>query len=198
MAAPSYDHAAFQALAERVGGKAATRSLLREIGTQVAETVSRAAIEKKPGSQFWRDVANRVTKRAGDDFVEIGTSHVAGAFKEDGGTISAPGKGPGSRFAKYLTIPISPKAKRKNAGDFRKGATFIAKSKMGNLIIFLKQKINKNWDKSTKLLRAMMGPEPLFVLKKSVDHDPDPWWPSSGKVDAAIQRGGQIHFQRSA
>lgn len=196
--APGYTREVFTRLQLQATGPASMRSLLKEVGVQVAETVARSALAKG-GTQFWRDVSNTVTKRVdGSSGVEIGASHVAAAFKEYGGTISAPGKGPGAHKPprKYLTIPISPLAKKKNVGDFKKGETFIARSKKGNLIIFLKEKTKKSWSKSTKLLRSMMGPQPLYVLKPSVTQKPDPWWPSTAKIDAAINKAGELWIAR--
>ena len=179
------------------------KRLLREVGTQVGETVSRSALEKKPGTKFWQDVSNSVNKRVeGSESVEIGASHVAAAFKEYGGTISAPGKGPGSRHAKYLTIPISPKARGTNVSDWPKKSIRLVNTGKSVLICLVKGaeklKNKRRGGKRGSFVKQAFSDllEPLFVLKKSVTHKPNPWWPSASKINAAIEKAGQLWFKR--
>lgn len=173
----------------------AVRRLLRLVGIHLKLEIAKAAEAKHPGSLFWQDISSSANWRwDGSDAILAGASHYSAGFKHTGGPITAPGKGPFSRNAQYLTIPIANETKGKNVKDLRKGSWFFGKSKKGNLIIFAKNKINKRWDKSMKAFRRMMGPKPLFVLKKSVTHNPDPWFPDDNKQAAAVERAGNAWF----
>jgi hypothetical protein len=187
---PSYNQSIFDKLVNQVSGAASKKRLLKEIGVQVGEVVTRSALEKKPGSQFWRDISNSVNKRVEGDSVEVGASHVAAAFKEHGGTITAPGKGPGSRHAKFLSIPVSPVSKGKNISDFKRDNIYITK---GGLV-FRQRKAKGGKRKDG--FKGMVFSELLFVLKKSVTQKADPWWPSAARINAAIERAGSLWLGR--
>lgn len=122
------------------------------------------------GGRFWLSIANltKVTS-ANDSGAVVSCLHFAGAQKEFGGTIKA-------KNAKFLTIPIAPEAKGKRAGEFEN--TFV----MGG-IIFQGIEHGKKKDGGLKA---------LFVLKKSVTQDAEPWWPKSGPVLAeGLKLAGQ-------
>lgn len=131
--------------------------------TLMAKTSARSHSQ---GGKFWPSIANltKVTSAHNDGAV-VQCLHFAGAQKEFGGTIRA-------KNAKFLTIPIAPEAKGKRAGEFEN--TFV----MGG-IIFQGFEHGKRKDGSLKA---------LFVLKKSVDQEAEPWWPSPGPVLAVGEK----------
>ena len=102
------------------------------------------------------------------DALPIQCFHFAGAHKEFGGTISAKNAG-------ALTIPISPLAKGKRAGEFNN--TFLRKG-----IIWQGYERGRGKKKSG-------GIRPLFVLKKSVSQRAEPWWP---QPEAVLLEGEKI------
>lgn len=157
------------------------RQLFRFIGSYVSRLAKDNA-RAKGGRKFWKQIANSVRMEAYDEGAVIGATHYAASHKHAGGAIAAPGKGPMSRKREFLTIPITDKAKGRNANDFTN--TFIANSKAGNPIIF--KKLSDG------------GIFPLFVLKKSVFQKAYPWFPEPGEpaTDAAIRRGAEQFFKK--
>jgi hypothetical protein len=187
-----------KSIMEKATGPASIKNLMRVIGIKMKLAVGDAARKKNPGSSFWDDIADSANWKfsSGSDII-VGASHYAAGFKHRGGTISAPGRGRGSRFSSYLTIPISDDARGKNASDFPRSKTFIAKSKAGNLIIFRKPpKVAKAKRKKAGRVAVsiidMMRPKPLFVLKKSVTQRAQPWFPDDdASVSEAIRSAGK-------
>jgi hypothetical protein len=147
------------------------RSLLTAVGSHCKTVVADAARKKKAGSDFWHAIANSVSYKVSDSEVTIGASHFAARHKHVGGVISAPGKGPGSVPAKALTIPLTPAARKKSAREFKD--TFLTK---GGLI-------GRNVGKGKKA-----KVEWLYVLRKSVKQRPDPWYPSTEDLNAAVKK----------
>lgn len=151
--------------------------VLRKVGFIVAQTAkqnarAKHAASKHPsakGGGFWARIADSVSyQMVGTDGVVIGASHVAAAQKEFGGTITAPGKGAGSKRAKALTIPISDRSRGYSVGELK-----------SKYVIF----------RQGNILFAVLGKgsiEPVYVLVKSVFQRPDRWFPTSPQVFSAV------------
>lgn len=136
-------------------------------GRGVALQAQRNALAKG-GRRFWRALARSVNVRqVSPAGVEVASDHVAAAQKQFGGPIEAPGKGPGSHNAKFLTIPIpGSSAEGRMAGEF------------GNLFVLGKQDDPNG--RGGVLARAGAGGEvePLFILvRRTKPQRPDPWFP---------------------
>ncbi len=151
--------------------------VLKKVGFIVAEQAkanarakhASAARPSTKGGGFWARIAGSVSyQMQGTDGVVIGASHVAAAQKQFGGTISAPGKGAGSKRARYLTIPISDRSRGYSVGELQTRYTIF---RQGNILF------------------AVLGKgsiDPVYVLVKSVFQRPDKWFPTSPQVFSAI------------
>jgi phage gpG-like protein len=166
------------------GGKALARVVAKSIG-RAAQAGARA----QGGRHFWADVAKSVNAQSPDDTPEgalVGATHVAGAHKQHGGTISAPGRGAGSRQRDFLTIPVGKaRDKRWSVEDARvKGGytLFRVKAKSGKALIF---------GYRARLKRRQV--ELLFILKKSVWQRAYPWWPEGAVLSDAVAAGIRAH-----
>jgi hypothetical protein len=135
-----------------------------------ANARERHAKAKRPsrlGGGFWAAIADSCSYVAAEAKVTVGAAHYAAGFKQTGGTIRAPGKGPGSKHARALTIPIHPLAYGHSAGElsslgiFRVGRTLGFRDETGQYIA-------------------------LFALVKSVFQRPDPWFPDRPQVFASV------------
>jgi len=145
---------------------------------QATAKKARETARAKPGRRFWSDLARSVQVRAvGSETVSVHTDHVAAAQKQYGGAIvPRPGK-------KALTIPIAPEAKGKRAAEFE----------MGGRDLFV---INRRDAGDTiGVLGYSDGPDSfhaLFVLRRRVVQDADPWWPTQAETLAF----GRAEFAR--
>jgi hypothetical protein len=138
----------------------------RELFATIRATMDRAlkdSARSKGGKSFWKDLANTITGESDADSAIVGATHPAAAIRQFGGTISAPGKGPLSTGAKYLSIPVSPKSRGKSPREFND--LFFVMTKGGGKYLF----------------SAAHGGEIFYVLKKSVKHPVDPWVPEENK-----------------
>lgn len=170
-----------------VGGKALAREVAKAIG-YAAQKSARA----QGGRSFWGQVANSVNAGNPDSTPNgwlVGATHVAGAHKQFGGVIAAPGKGAGSRHRKFLTIPVG-KAREKrwtvDQAETQGGYTlFQVKAKFGKAFLVG----YKEGAKKRKL-------EILFILKRSVWQRAYPWWPEGPELDRAIDAGIQAHGRK--
>jgi len=183
----------------------ARRRVLGAIGFRVAKD-AKANARAKGGKSFWASIARSVSYQVDPDAVTIGASHVAGGFKETGGTIRAPGKGPFAKGAKWLTIPISNISKGKSVGELRSKYKIFRLGKKGPaedgdiLATVVKHSGGgAKWRKQarkagflvpsgqSKTGRQQYGVLiPLFVLKKQVTQRADPWFPKAPAVFRAI------------
>jgi len=164
--------------------------LLDRIGFNVLQDVKAAAIAKWPklGYAFAEEASYNVHGAAS---VEVGTSHVAAGIRQTGGPISAPGKGPGATGARMLTIPVAPEAKGKTAGQLRKaGWTIFAipgKPAPARFLLGYRLKASrckrKRKGKATRPTAQL-----LYVLKKSVYHPADPWFPSEDRLFRSVSQ----------
>lgn len=166
------------------GGKALAREVARSIGL-AAQTRALAY----GGKSFWADVANSVNAQNPDETPNgwiVGASHVAGAHKQFGGVISAPGKGKGSLKREYLTIPVGVAREKRwsvENAQVQGGYTlFRVKAKSGKVLLF-------GYRAELKKRRV----ELLFILKKSVWQRAYPWWPDGSVLAQAIERGIRAH-----
>lgn len=164
----------------------------RDLAREVAKTVGRAAQAGAlayGGRSFWNSVARSVNAQNPDDTPRgalVGSSHVAGAHKQHGGVISAPGKGDGSLKREYLTIPVgTAREKRWNVENAKVqgGYTmFRVKAKSGKVLLF-------GYRAALKKRKV----ELLFILKKSVWQRAYPWWPEGAVLTQAIASGIRAH-----
>ena len=104
-----------------IGGKALAREVAKAVG-RAAQAGARA----QGGKSFWGKVANSVNAQNPDQTANgwlVGATHVAGAHKQFGGVIAAPGQGEGSQHREFLTIPVG-KAREKRWSDWVAGVKF--------------------------------------------------------------------------
>jgi hypothetical protein len=137
------------------------RPFFKAWANKVARKAGSNARSHSKGGSFWPSIADQVKiTEVSDSRAVVACLHFAAAQKEYGGTIRA-------RKAGALTIPISAEARGKRASEFVRGGRrlFVPKGKD-----VLGYSDGKNF-------RA------LFVLRKSVTQDPEPWWPT--EADAA-------------
>lgn len=153
--------------------------VLERVGDEIANEARNNAFSR-PGRSFWRGMGDSVsTQKRGKSFI-VGATHEAAAQKQFGGPISAPGKGPGALGAKSLTIPLGEaRENRWNTRDAKeKFNLFLVKSN-GKSILFGNLKTGKK----------KQDAQPLFLLKKRVMQQADPWFPEGGQLERAISRG---------
>lgn len=169
------------------------KTFLATFGSKYQDKVRENARARSKGGRFWRKIAGGIKIERDDESVTIGTESAIAAHKEQGGIISAPGKGEGSKHSKYLTIPISEISKGKNTKDFNN--LFMFKSKKGNLILAQtakKKGSKKTRNRGTGLFETVLSwgkgeLQPLFVLKKSVNQKPEPFFPDSSETRAVFE-----------
>ena len=154
--------------------------ILTHVGGLVKRDVQAAARGKG-----WKHLGPAIAQATsyqlhGSSGVEVGTAHPVARIRQLGGPISAPGKGPGAKQAQYLTIPVAPAAKGHSAGEMKHlgWSTFLVKSGAGNLVILGRR---KGKGKASTVV-------PLFVLKKSVRHPADPWFPQEEMLFRRVQQ----------
>ena len=141
----------------------------RELFATIRMTMERSlkdSARAKGGRRFWNDLANTVSGESDADSAIAGATHPAAAIREFGGTISAPGKGPGATGAKYLAIPVHPAAEGKSPRE-----------------------INDLFCVANYLLKDLGNgdAELFYVLKKSVEHPADPWLPSENERNEELR-----------
>ena len=143
-------------------------------GRGVAAQAQRNA-RAKGGRRFWRDLARSVNMRSiSAEGVEVFSDHVAAAQAQFGGTIEAPGKGPGSHQAKALTIPF-PGSEAERTGETAK--EFV----LGGRKLFV-------LGKKDGVRMGVLGYDengqfvPLFILRRRVTQKARPWFPDAQAV----------------
>ena len=156
-------------------------AVLKKIGFLVARDAKANARAK--GGKFWGDIANSVSYQTDGDSVVVGASHEASAHKHFGGMIEAPGKGPGSKKAAFLTIPLDKISKGKSVGELRTAMPIFrlgrrGPAKDGDILATYEL---DGGGKKGKII-------PLYVLKKRVFHKPDPWFPTSAQIFKSIKQ----------
>jgi hypothetical protein len=170
------------------GGRALAREVAKAVG-RAAQAGARA----QGGRSFWNSVASSVNAQSPDDTAQgslVGATHVAGAHKQFGGAISAPGQGKYALKREFLTIPVG-KARdaRWSVDDAKtKGGyvLFRVKAKSGKMLIF-----GYRSELKTRKL------ELFFVLKKSVMQRAYPWWPQGADLARAVDGGIRAHQART-
>lgn len=147
------------------------KRLFSLLGMALKKKARANAREHSHGGQFWPSIADSVGYRSDTDGVIVGAMHEAAAQKQLGGTIEAPGKGPGAKGAKALTIPIDDRAKGLSAGE-----------------------LNSRWRlfrlPGTNVLAANIDGQTvgMYALVKSVTQKPEPWFPDEGDVNRSISK----------
>lgn len=169
-----------------VGKPDRMRQMLACIG-QAVKNAAVAAARAKGGRRFWQDVANSVASRQVGDAVIVGATHVAARFKQFGGLISAPGRGPGSLHRKALAIPLEAAREHRgwNAEDFRTHGWELFKLPKGggDRSVLMGRDTNKR--------KPVVVP--LFALRKSVTQKPDPWFPAGDALSRAAAEGMRLY-----
>ena len=168
-----------------VGNPGQLRQMLACIG-QAVKNAAVAAARAKGGRYFWQDVANSVASRQVGDAVIVGATHVAARFKQFGGLISAPGRGPGSLHRKALAIPLEAAREHRgwNARDFEAHGWELFKLPKGG------------GDRSVLMGRKGKRKPvavPLFALRRSVTQKPDPWFPAGDALSRAAAAGMHLY-----
>lgn len=170
------------------GGRALAREVAKAVG-RAAQAGARA----QGGRSFWGSVARSVNAESPDDTAQgalVGATHVAGAHKQFGGVIAAPGQGVGSLKREFLTIPVGKARDNRWSVDDAKTkggyVLFRVKAKSGKMLIFG----YRSGLKTRKL-------ELLFVLKKSVMQRAYPWWPQGADLARAVDGGIRAHQART-
>ena len=161
-------------LLTRLAGKLSPQSVLGFVTSWGVAVRSKAKLNAKAkgGKHMWRDIARATELRTiSKDGVEVYCSHVAAAQKQFGGTIEAPGKGAGSKGAKYLAIPISPESKGVPVGEFV----------TGGIKLFVLGK--KDGERGGVLGYSEDGVfHGLYALRKRVRQKADPWFPGPKEI----------------
>ena len=125
-------------------------------GRDVALQAQRNA-RAKGGRRFWTDIARSVNVRSvSSEGVEVASDHVAAAQMQYGGVIEAPGRGPGSKHASALAIPL-PEAGGRPPSAFTNRHLFVLPSKRPDTKGILGYSTGKGENEVF---------HPLFVLRK--------------------------------
>lgn len=164
----------FKEMQKAFADPTAIRKLFPILGTLLVRD-AKAGAREKIGGNFGQQIAQSVRYEDRQNTLTVGATHPVAKHKHFGGTITAPGKGPGAKGAKALTIPISERAKGKTARQFNN--TFILARPGKNAIIM--QTVN-----GVAL--------PLFVLVKSVTQRGVHWFPEGRRVEKNMRRAMQI------
>ena len=183
------------------------RKLFKAFSDEAAQRTLRAAgggiihdAQNNLAAKGWRGLGTAIRSSLNQQVqgrgLEVGASHAAAGMRHFGGTISAPGKGPGAVPAKMLTIPIANEAKGENTRSLRlkgwtiflpKGTRVLMGTKPGMAIkVRGKGAINPETGRR-KSLHMGWTAIPLFVLKKSVRHPASPWFPTSPQITTRIE-----------
>lgn len=159
---------ALQRMAGILQGRGQGGKLVMRWGAVVRKEAMESAIGKG-GRKFWRQVARSIKiVPQGDSAVEVKAEHVAAKQKQYGGPIRAKGKAAGG--AEMLTIPISAEAENRRASDFA----------LGGRVLFCKGNV-LGYNEAGSMGRIVRF-HPLFALVKSVEQEPDPWFPEDARV----------------
>lgn len=177
------------------GLKAAAGSLsdLAGLHSVVGEAIAkqaRANAVAMGGRKFWHRVADSTRlSEATPERAVVSSSHVAAAQKQFGGDISAPGKGPNSRNARRLAIPVDEQARSQG-----RDPAYYARSHQLEVVV---SKRAKGKDQALLGYTAGQGKNrkfrPLFVLVKRVSQRAYPWFPMAGDA-AAIATSEAARF----
>ncbi len=165
--------------AEELGRRLGSPKRFLDAWAQGVAKQARENARAKGGRKFWHDVAKatQVTS-VSDTQATVGCNYAGAAFKETGGTISAPGKGPGAKGSKFLAIPIDAAARASGNGPEYYGRSFdmmfIPYYRNGEKR-FLMGKVTNKGKKNEKFTA-------LFALVKSVTQKADPWLPTEARI----------------
>ncbi len=163
------DTTSLQTIAGHVSNPSERRELFAMIRGAMKNSLKKAALAKKK-SGFWLEVAKTVTGESDANSAIAGATHPAAAIRQFGGTISAPGQDSLATGAKYLSIPVSDRAKGKSPKQFPD--LFFVMASGGGKYLF----------------DAAHEGELMYVLKKSVTHPADPWVPSESQIGKDLRK----------
>jgi len=179
-----------------------TSSHIRHILECCGQSVENAAVigaRSHGGRRFWAEVANSVSHQFDGDSMVVGASHYAAAFKQTGGVIRAPGHGAGSLNRRALTIPMG--IARQNRWDTDEAESHGYQLFRAKDIIFgrIPQRKPKRRNGHGNGEGAADEPQaiPLFVLRKQVMQNPDPWFPEGAALEAAVSEGIDFFTSRN-
>lgn len=153
----------------RLGVELGDATPLLKVWGQRTAIAARSSARGKGGRRFWNDVARSVqVAEVGPQAVRVHAAHVAAAQKEFGGEIRP-------RNARALTIPVSDEASGKRASEFESGGRELFVLDLG-----------KDSDTIGLLGYAEEDGDfhALFVLRRRVYQDAEPWWPTRSEVTA--------------
>jgi len=157
---------------------------------QAVARQARTNARAKGGRRFWREIAmSTQVQSVGTAAVSVHSTHIAAAQKQYGGDISAPGKGPGAKPARALTIPI---------GEARGTGKTAREYEMGGRDLFV-LKTDKTDPDKIGILGYSVGDEfhALFALRRRVTQAPEPWFPQQDTI-LALGASEATHFLGSA
>ncbi len=153
-------------------GPAGTFRFLLNWGNQTA-TKSKRNARAKGGRKFWRAIAQSIrVSEASASSIQVAAYHVAAAMKQFGGDISAPGRGPGSKNAEALSIPISAESEGTAPSEWSGKDLFVLPGKGAFAGIL-------GYSDGTGADRTFHA---LFLLRKAVTMKADKWWPEEREI----------------
>ena len=172
--------------------------MLLVVGEEIAK-VARGNARSKGGRRFWvHDILNSIHNEETGDSQTVGSTHVAAAHKQFGGTISAPGRGEGSLHRKYLTIPVGLARQNRWDTDAAQAAGWqLAMVKKGSkrYLFGTRARKRKATAKRRRKSAKAIPRELLFVLKESVTQPADPWFPMGQELETAVRRGVDLYLK---
>lgn len=163
------------------------KEALHFIAKAIRDEAKKNAIAKG-GHSFWRSIAQSMSYMDDGNDVIVGAKHIAAGWKQlaeerKNGVMEAPGLGPQSVHAKYLTIPVN--SARRNRWYHVKDA------KNNGVVIFRPKKKNGEY---YDILLGEIGrkkPEVMYILKKRVIQEDHKFFPEGsdllGLVDTAVK-----------
>lgn len=150
--------------------------VVRDVERDITESLSGRTLKVR-SNRYRSSITTSVTKQGMRTVGEVGTTFVGAELHERGGTVSAPGRGAGSKGRRFLTIPLP--AVQTGAGVPRVDAptalsagAFFPRARGGGLGRVLAE-------------RAGEGLRPLFALIRSVRIPARPIW---GPAHARAER----------
>ena len=168
----------------------ASRSLLLRIG-QLAANLARRRAYAKGGRSFWREIGDTIQVHEEEGRVVVGATHVAAGVKHFGGTVSAPGRGPGSLHRRALAIPIGRARANRWDTDEAQEAGYELFRPRGSSILMGRPRAGGSGRGRRRGANAAAQPagqaEPLFALRKAAQIPADPFWVTDGDLQRVIR-----------
>jgi len=168
------DDRAVRTLLDRVAGGMADQvvergvaQVTREVERDIKEALSGRTLNVR-SNRYRSSITTAITRQGARTVGEVGTTFVGAMLHERGGTVSAPGRGPGAKGRQFLAVPLP--AVRTAAGVPRldaptalKAGAFFPRARGGGSGRVLAE-------------HAARGIRPLFALVRSVRIPARPIW----------------------